>query len=85
VKITPTGVTLNGKLILSDYLSKNGKHWVIAVRWLGDNVLKRHFWLLPVRDLLSFAIWCVSLVGKQVEWRGRIFEVKRDGRMVERI
>ncbi len=58
--------------------------WMIGVRWMNDQVLKRNFWLLPVRDLLSFAIWCLSLVGKHVEWRGRIFEVKRDGRMVEK-
>jgi ceramide glucosyltransferase len=59
--------------------------WLIGVHWMQDRILKRYFWLLPVRDLLSFAIWCLSIVGKHVEWRGRIFEVKRDGRMVEKV
>lgn len=55
--------------------------WVIGVGLLGDKILKRHFYLLPVRDVLSFLIWCVSWFGRKVEWRGRVFEVNRDGKM----
>jgi ceramide glucosyltransferase len=55
--------------------------WLIGIHWLHDRILKRYFWLLPVRDLLSFVIWCWSWVGKTVEWRGRLFEVARDGKM----
>ena len=57
--------------------------WMIGVHWLGDKILKKCFWLVPVRDLLSFVIWCSSWVGKKVEWRGRLFEVARDGRMIQ--
>lgn len=57
--------------------------WLIGVHWLKDKLLKKYFWLLPVRDVLSFLIWCSSWVGRTVEWRGRIFEVKRDGKMVQ--
>jgi ceramide glucosyltransferase len=57
--------------------------WLIGVHWLSDRILKRNFWLLPLRDLLSFSIWCLSWVGKRVEWRGRVFEVARDGRMIQ--
>jgi ceramide glucosyltransferase len=41
-------------------------------------------WLpwLPVRDLLSGAIWVVGLAGNGVTWRGRGFRVSRDGRLV---
>ncbi|MEK6285993.1 MAG: bacteriohopanetetrol glucosamine biosynthesis glycosyltransferase HpnI [Acidobacteriota bacterium] len=57
--------------------------WMIGVHWLGDKILKKYFWLVPVRDLLSFAIWCSSWVGKRVEWRGRLFEVARNGKMIQ--
>lgn len=57
--------------------------WLIGVHWLHDRILKRNFWLLPLRDLLSFVIWCFSWIGKRVEWRGRLFEVARDGKMVQ--
>jgi ceramide glucosyltransferase len=56
--------------------------WMIGVHWLGDRILKKYFWLVPVRDVLSFLIWCMSWVGKRVEWRGRVFEVARDGKMI---
>ena len=57
--------------------------WVIGVCWLNDRILRRLFWLVPVRDVLSFVIWCVSWAGNTVEWRGRVFEVKRDGKMLQ--
>jgi ceramide glucosyltransferase len=57
--------------------------WMIGVHWLHDRVLEKHFWLLPIRDLLSFLIWCISWVGRRVEWRGRVFEVARDGKMIQ--
>jgi ceramide glucosyltransferase len=57
--------------------------WMIGVHWLKDKLLKKYFWLLPVRDVLSFLIWCSSWIGRTVEWRGRIFEVSREGKMVE--
>jgi len=57
--------------------------WIIGVHWLGDRRLLRYFWLVPIRDLLSFLIWCLSWVGKRVEWRGRQYEVARDGKMVQ--
>lgn len=57
--------------------------WVIGVGYLGDKILKKHFYLLPVRDVLSFLIWCFSWFGRRVEWRGRVFEVKRGGKMLQ--
>lgn len=57
--------------------------WLIGVHWLHDRILKRNLWLLPVRDLLSFGIWCLSWIGRRVEWRGRLFEVAPDGRMIQ--
>lgn len=57
--------------------------WMIGVHWLGDKILRKYFWLVPVRDLLSFVIWCSSWVGKTVEWRGRVFEVAHDGKMTQ--
>jgi ceramide glucosyltransferase len=53
--------------------------WVIGVHWLGDRILKRFFWFVPVRDVLSFLIWCLSWVCKKVEWRGRSRPRREDG------
>jgi len=53
-----------------------------AVKWRMDRVLGASagpFWLLPLRDLLSFAIFLGSLFGGKVRWRGSHFAVAPDG------
>ncbi|HEX8184652.1 MAG TPA: bacteriohopanetetrol glucosamine biosynthesis glycosyltransferase HpnI [Blastocatellia bacterium] len=57
--------------------------WLIGACYLNDTILKRHLWLLPARDVLSFVIWCLSWFGERVEWRGKLFEVRKDGRMIQ--
>ena len=39
------------------------------------------FWLLPLRDLLSFAVFGASLFGERVHWRGTEFAVEPSGAM----
>jgi ceramide glucosyltransferase len=55
--------------------------WRIGVHWIQDRILKRFFWLVPLRDLLSFYIWLMSLGGRQVEWRGIRYTLAEDGRI----
>jgi ceramide glucosyltransferase len=38
-------------------------------------------WLIPVRDLLSVAVWVTAFLGKRVRWRNSRFEVKAGGQM----
>jgi ceramide glucosyltransferase len=38
-------------------------------------------WLLPVRDLLSFAVFLASFLGRGVVWRNRVFRVAASGRL----
>jgi ceramide glucosyltransferase len=59
----------------------------LAVRWLvawraamllGQPNRCYLAWL-PLRDLLSTAVWAASMVGRKVKWRGREFVLRRDG------
>jgi ceramide glucosyltransferase len=52
---------------------------VIGGYWLNDRVVKSHFWLLPLRDLLGILVWSISIFGRQVEWRGEVFELQHGG------
>lgn len=36
-------------------------------------------WLVPLRDLLCFAVWGASFLGRQVRWRDQTFAVKSNG------
>ncbi len=43
------------------------------------NAYSGSLWLLPMRDLLSFAIFVTSLFGETVHWRGSRFSVEPTG------
>ncbi len=55
--------------------------YMVAIQTLGDNLLRQHLWLVPLRDLLGFLFWCLGQMGKTVEWRGRTFKLVEDGKM----
>lgn len=55
--------------------------WTVGVWGLRDPVLRRRFWLLPVRDLLAFFVWLASFGMNRIEWRGSAFTLDK-GRMI---
>jgi ceramide glucosyltransferase len=48
-------------------------------RWLG--LPRRGLWLLPLRDVLSFAVFIGSFCGRSVLWRNQAFRVEPGGRL----
>jgi ceramide glucosyltransferase len=56
--------------------------WYIGCRCLGDAVLKRNLPLVVVRDCFNFLVWCLSLAGHRVEWRGKTYILMPDGTIV---
>lgn len=58
------------------------------LRWGSAAILGRLFglptkglWLLPLRDLLTFAVFVASFCGRRVSWRDQAFRVAPSGRM----
>jgi len=45
--------------------------------------LYRWLWVLPLRDVLSFAVWLVGAWGKRVYWRGRWLVIQPGGILQE--
>ena len=39
-------------------------------------------WLIPGRDLLSFAVFVASFFTRTVAWRDRTFRIGRNGRLI---
>jgi ceramide glucosyltransferase len=55
--------------------------WIVGVWGLGDPVLRRKIWILPVHDFFAFLTWLASFVVNRIEWRGLTFTLDK-GRMI---
>jgi ceramide glucosyltransferase len=53
---------------------------IVGREILGDREVLKNSWLIPLRDLIAFLIWMVSLGGNTVTWRGDRFRL-RDGKL----
>lgn len=51
--------------------------WTVGVWGIGDDVLRRRFFLLPVRDAIHFAVWLASFASNRIIWGGQPFLVRK--------
>lgn len=74
--LQPIGLSLIGTAILLRLMMH-----IVARRILHSEGSPRP-WLIPVRDVMTFAIRAASFVGRGVEWREQKFSVQSNGHMV---
>lgn len=55
--------------------------YLIAIKYFNDSITKQLFWLIPLRDFVSFGIWCYSFIGNQIMWRGQKFTLVSGGKL----
>jgi ceramide glucosyltransferase len=55
--------------------------WIVGVRGMGDELARRKWWLVPLRDAFGFAAWVASFFKRQIEWRGVKYSI-RDNRLI---
>ena len=80
-----TGGSPLGWMMLSlTWASRLAMAWFIGVKCLQDPVAKQLLWLLPLRDCMSFVLWCYGFTGNTIVWRGCEFRLTRDGELVLR-
>ncbi len=63
--------------VLSYLALRTAVYLTVGVWGLQDEVVKRHWWLAPLRDLANFGVWVASFFVNQISWRGLHFRVKR--------
>jgi hypothetical protein len=56
--------------------------WVVGIWGIGDEVLRRKIWLVPIRDAVYFAVWLFSFASNRVTWGDSQFILK-GGEMFE--
>ena len=77
----PSGNVLGWTLVAASLAMRWLLAWAVSWGVLRDRNFRRDGWLLPVQDLLSFAIWCWAFFGREIEWRGARFRVLRGGKL----
>jgi len=54
--------------------------WATAGWVLGDPLCARHWWLIAAEDMAGFLFWILGFFGNTIRWRGRSYQLHRDGR-----
>jgi ceramide glucosyltransferase len=54
--------------------------WLVGVSVVGDGVVRRRLWLVPLWDAIHFVVWVASFASNHVVW-GRVEYVIDRGRM----
>lgn len=50
--------------------------WAVGVLGMNDDLVRRKWWLLPLRDAFAFAAWLASFLPRRITWRGQQFHVR---------
>ena len=70
-----------GIYLLSYLVLRLVEAWTVGVWGVGDEVLRRRMWLVPLYDAIHFAIWLASFASNRIVWGGEEF-VMQKGRLV---
>jgi ceramide glucosyltransferase len=55
--------------------------WTVGVWGVGDPLLRRKMWMVPIRDAFAFVVWLTSFFKRRVIWRGSYYYI-RENRLV---
>lgn len=55
--------------------------WEFGLRGFKDPLVRRKWWLVPLRDAAWLVVWCAGLFQNRLRWRGTEFRLK-NGRLI---
>jgi ceramide glucosyltransferase len=55
--------------------------WTVGVWGVGDEVLRRKLWLVPLRDAIYTVVWLAGFASNRITWNGQQFTMQK-GQMV---
>jgi len=55
--------------------------WTVGIWGVEDDVLRRKFWLIPLRDAIHFVVWLASFGSNKVRWSNVDYAI-RNGQMI---
>lgn len=51
--------------------------WTMGIWGLNDEVTRKSWWLVPLRDLLNFGVWAAGFFTNKITWRGLEYRVEK--------
>jgi len=63
--------------VLAYLVLRSAVYLTVGVWGLQDAVVKRNWWLAPLRDLANFGVWVASFFVNRICWRGLDFQVTK--------
>jgi ceramide glucosyltransferase len=67
--------------LLAYLLLRHVMAWTVGVWGVGDDVLRRKFWLVPLRDAIYSAVWFAGFASNRITWGGQEYTMRK-GQMV---
>jgi ceramide glucosyltransferase len=75
--VAPTAA-ISAAYLIAYLILRFSMAWTVGVWCIGDQLLRRRIWLVPLRDLVNFAIYIFSFASSRVTWGGIEYEMKND-------
>ena len=51
--------------------------WTVGVWGVGDDVVRRKLWLVPLRDAIHFVVWLASFASNRIHWGGEEYTIRK--------
>jgi ceramide glucosyltransferase len=80
--IATGGSTIGWAILATTWCMRLTMAWVVGASSLKDKTANNFLWLVPLRDLLSFTVWCYSFLGNTIQWRGCKLLLTKGGKLV---
>ncbi len=68
-------------LLLLTVLVRTAAAGLVAGVVLDDSLIQKRWWLIPIEDIVTFAVWIAGFFGNRIRWRGRWYCLFPDGRL----
>lgn len=78
--LAPTAA-ISAAYIAAYVILRGAMAWAVGVWGVGDPLLRRRMWMVPLRDAFAFIVWLTSFFQRTIEWRGSHYTI-RDKRLI---
>ena len=67
--------------LLAYFVLRHIMAWTVGVWGVGDEVLRKKLWLVPLRDAIYAAVWVAGFASNRITWGGQQYTIHK-GQMV---